>query len=226
MKIGFCAKLDRIKEVAEAGFDYIEPPVSAAAAWTEEEFEKNLALVKSAPIPVPSFNVMFPGDMALTNCTSRIGNPQNGLTIAVQGVTYVYDGSCWISQGASYPEWAGTMSLTGTQKYNTWATKYAVSDSTAAMREAYLLNCANTADAVAAAKAAFKPTSITINADGTVDVGLPAAPDGGFNGTVTVLGCETIDGEYHALTDGTFHDSLYSVPAGSNDRFFKAALDL
>ena len=174
----------------------------------------------------PSTVLMFPGDMALTNCTSRIGNPQNGLTIAVQGVTYVYDGSCWISQGASYPEWAGTMSLTGTQKYNTWATKYAVSDSTAAMREAYLLNCANTADAVAAAKAAFKPTSITINADGTVDVGLPAAPDGGFNGTVTVLGCETIDGEYHALTDGTFHDSLYSVPAGSNDRFFKAALDL
>ena len=65
MKIGFCAKLDRIGEVAEAGFDYIEPPVSAAAAWTEEEFEKNLALVKSAPIPVPSFNVMFPGDIAL-----------------------------------------------------------------------------------------------------------------------------------------------------------------
>ena len=65
MKIGFCAKLDRINEVAAAGFDYIEPPVSAAAAWTEEEFEKYLDAAKNAPIPVPSFNVLFPGDIAL-----------------------------------------------------------------------------------------------------------------------------------------------------------------
>ncbi len=65
MKIGFCAKLDRIGEVAAAGFDYIEPPVAAAAAWTEEEFEKYLELVKNAPIPAPAFNVLFPGEIAL-----------------------------------------------------------------------------------------------------------------------------------------------------------------
>ena len=65
MKIGFCAKLDRIDEVAAAGFDYIEPPVSAAAAWSEEEFEQYLELAKNAPIPVPSFNVLFPGEIAL-----------------------------------------------------------------------------------------------------------------------------------------------------------------
>ncbi len=65
MKIGFCAKLDRINEVAAAGFDYIEPPVSAAAAWAEEEFEKYLAIVKNASIPVPSFNVLFPGEITL-----------------------------------------------------------------------------------------------------------------------------------------------------------------
>ncbi|MBR4539214.1 MAG: sugar phosphate isomerase/epimerase [Clostridia bacterium] len=65
MKIGFCAKLDRIDEVAAAGFDYIEPPVSAAAAWNEEEFEKYLGIVKNASIPVPAFNVLFPGEIAL-----------------------------------------------------------------------------------------------------------------------------------------------------------------
>ena len=65
MKIGFCAKLDRINEVAAAGYDYIEPPVSAAAAWSEEEFEKYLEIVKNAPIPVLSFNVLFPGEIAL-----------------------------------------------------------------------------------------------------------------------------------------------------------------
>ena len=65
MKIGFCARLDRIQEVAAAGFDYIEPPVSAMANWTEEEFQENLNRVKAASIPAPSFNVLFPGDIAL-----------------------------------------------------------------------------------------------------------------------------------------------------------------
>ena len=63
MKIGFCAKLDRINEVAAAGFDYIELPVNAAAAWTDEEFEANLALAKAAPIPAPAFNLLFPKEM-------------------------------------------------------------------------------------------------------------------------------------------------------------------
>ena len=65
MKIGFCAKLDRINEVAAAGFDYIELPVNAAAAWTDEEFEANLALAKAAPIPAPAFNLLFPKEMEL-----------------------------------------------------------------------------------------------------------------------------------------------------------------
>ena len=65
MKIGFCAKIDRINEVAQAGFDYLEPTVSAAAAWTEEEFAAQLGLVKSAAIPTPAFNVLFPKDLQL-----------------------------------------------------------------------------------------------------------------------------------------------------------------
>ena len=67
MKIGFCAKIDRIDEVALAGFDYIEPPVTAAAEWTEEEFEANLAKVKAASIPAHSFNVLFPKTIELLN---------------------------------------------------------------------------------------------------------------------------------------------------------------
>ena len=65
MKIGFCAGLDRIGDVAAAGFDYIEPPISAMAAWTEEEFEAKLNAARKTGLPVYSFNVMFPGDMAL-----------------------------------------------------------------------------------------------------------------------------------------------------------------
>ena len=65
MKIGFCAKIERIDEVAQAGFDYLEPPVSAAAAWTEEEFKENLEKVQNASIPVPAFNVLFPKTLQL-----------------------------------------------------------------------------------------------------------------------------------------------------------------
>ena len=65
MKIGYCAKIDRIGEAAAAGFDYIEPPVNAAAAWTEEEFRENLARVKNAGIPAPAFNLLFPKQMEL-----------------------------------------------------------------------------------------------------------------------------------------------------------------
>ena len=71
MKIGFCAKIDRIDEVAQAGFDYLEPPVSAAAAWTEEEFESNLRKVQSAAIPTPAFNVLFPKEIQLLSPDTR-----------------------------------------------------------------------------------------------------------------------------------------------------------
>lgn len=65
MKIGFCAKIDRIDEVAAAGFDYIELPLSAAAAWTKEEFKTNLAKAQAAGIPAPCFNLLFPGEIEL-----------------------------------------------------------------------------------------------------------------------------------------------------------------
>ena len=130
------------------------------------------------------------------------------------------------ASGKVYPEWIDATSEIATAKYDAWATKFNVADPTAAQKDAYLLNCANTAEALAAAKAAFKTMAIMINADGTVDVGLPTAPEGGFNGTVTILGCETVAGTYHDLTTGTVIGTFYRVPAASNDRFFKASLDI
>ena len=51
-------------------------------------------------------------------------------------------------------------------------------------------------------------------------------PLAGFNGTVTIMGCETVDGTYHAVTDATTTDGvLYRIPL-SADRFFKASLAL
>gem|GEM_PF-2800040 len=174
--------------------------------------------------------VKFPSGMVFADCTARIALTTAagavGARIVVQGVTYTWDGSNWVSDGKVYPEWIDATSETLTAKYDAWAAKFNVGDPTAAQKDAYLLNCANTAEAVSAAKADFAVVSIAINADGTVDVGLPAAPVDGFNGTVTILGSETVNGTYHAVTAGTLIEALYRIPAASNDHFFKASLDL
>ncbi len=153
----------------------------------------------------------FPGDMTLADCTSRIGNVQNGLEIVAEGVTYVYDGSGWSPQGRSYPSWLDTSDRTSVAKYDAWAAKFNVSDASTAMEDAYLFNCANTTEAVSAAKAAFHITGVTYTANGVMEIGMPVAPEGGFNGTVRILGCETINGTYH--------------DAEPTDRFFKAVLE-
>ena len=73
MKIGFCANIDRIGEAAAAGYDYIELSVSAAAAWTEEEYRRNLAALKASGIPAPSYNVLFPGEIKLLSPETQDG---------------------------------------------------------------------------------------------------------------------------------------------------------
>ena len=65
MQIGYCAKPDQIGLVAAAGFDYIELPVHTIAGMTEEAFSDCLERVKAAPIPAPSFNLLFPGTLSL-----------------------------------------------------------------------------------------------------------------------------------------------------------------
>ena len=68
---------------------------------------------------------------------------------------------------------------------------------------------------------AFKITSIAVS-DEAVELGV-FAPAGG---TITILGSETVNGEYHAVTDATTTDGvLYRLPL-SNDRFFKASLEM
>ena len=65
MEFGFCGKPDQMKQAAEAGFDYLEMPVSFLAGLTEEEFEMVRGKAKEANLPTPSFNVLFPGSIRL-----------------------------------------------------------------------------------------------------------------------------------------------------------------
>ena len=61
MKIGFCAKLDRLQEVEQAGFAYIEPSVTSVCEMSDESFEAARRALAQASIPATSFNVLFPG---------------------------------------------------------------------------------------------------------------------------------------------------------------------
>ncbi|MDO5320247.1 MAG: hypothetical protein Q4G65_16590 [bacterium] len=85
------------------------------------------------------------------------------------------------------------------EKLAAWALDNEVTfaaDAASIIKDAFLLNCANDADAVAEAADEFKITSITVNDDGSVSVTTPA--DKNYNGTVEIVGSATIDGEYTA----------------------------
>ncbi len=67
---------------------------------------------------------------------------------------------------------------------------------------------------------AFKITSISVH-DEAVEFGVMVPADG----EVTILGSETVDGNYGALTTTKIGDGVYQVPV-STCRFFRAAMEL
>lgn len=87
----------------------------------------------------------------------------------------------------------------------------AFSDSGKIDIEAYLLNVANTVEAIAEGKANFKIPSITVDANGTVTV---TDPVGSYNGVITIKGSVTVNGTYNL------------DKADKTARFFKAFLSV
>ena len=67
---------------------------------------------------------------------------------------------------------------------------------------------------------AFKITSISVH-DESVEFGVMVPADG----EVTILGSESVNGAYNALTTTKIGDGVYQVPV-STCRFFKAAMEL
>ena len=112
------------------------------------------------------------------------------------------------SSGDEYPIYIDPSDTETKAKYDTWKETYGA-DTGSAHEDAFLLNCAPTAEAVAAAKANFKAT-ITVNADGTVTVTAP----GNYNVTPTIQGKQTLSNteEWHPKAEG--------------DKFFRAVLSL
>ncbi|MBO5520098.1 MAG: sugar phosphate isomerase/epimerase [Firmicutes bacterium] len=61
MKIGICTNIDNLETAARLGFDYAELAVTAVHGMTEEQMKA----LENSPIPLESFNVLFPGDFQL-----------------------------------------------------------------------------------------------------------------------------------------------------------------
>lgn len=112
---------------------------------------------------------------------------------------------------AEYPAEVVGKDATVKAKYDAWVKANNITDRTAASNvEAFILNCAPAQ--VDTEKDAFK-VSITIGADGTPVVTTPEGKV--YNGTITIVGSETLKGEYSAakVTD-------------KSAKFFKAILSL
>ena len=108
------------------------------------------------------------------------------------------------SSGDFVPNYIAGKSQETVAKYKAWASKYG-DDNQSANEDAYLLNCEPNAQAVAAAKAAFKFTSITPGVIPTID-------GSGYNGVVVILG-------------GTSLSNIATWDkATTTDTFFKATL--
>ena len=61
MKIGACISVDRLETAAGIGFDYAELAVTAVNSLSEVQ----LKALQSSPIPIETFNCLFPGDLPL-----------------------------------------------------------------------------------------------------------------------------------------------------------------
>jgi len=66
IRLGVCTKPENMALLAGQGFDYIEISLSWLHGLTDEEYAKQLAIVKAAPIGVESANGMMPGAIKVT----------------------------------------------------------------------------------------------------------------------------------------------------------------
>jgi sugar phosphate isomerase/epimerase len=71
MRIGCCTRLNNIRLVEQAGYDYIEPPVieTLVPEETEESFNKIRKLAEKATIIPEAFNIFMQGDLKITGET-------------------------------------------------------------------------------------------------------------------------------------------------------------
>ncbi len=101
MEIGFCAGPERMQEVAAAGFDYIELPVTRIATLSEAEFCRLRDEAARMKLPCPSFNVLFPGEISLLSSAQSEAEIVGYLDHAMQRLQRLGGKVCVFGSGRS-----------------------------------------------------------------------------------------------------------------------------
>ncbi|MBQ8092466.1 MAG: sugar phosphate isomerase/epimerase [Clostridia bacterium] len=86
MKIGFCAKPAQVSEIANAGYDYMEPPVNAIAGMETDAFQAFVRQTWEAGIATPSFNLLYPKNLALLDPATEDSQITAYLSLAFERV--------------------------------------------------------------------------------------------------------------------------------------------
>lgn len=66
IRLGICTQIQYAPQIAQIGFDYIEPSMSAIAAMTDAEFDEARRILASCGIQAEAMNGMVPGTIRLT----------------------------------------------------------------------------------------------------------------------------------------------------------------
>ena len=66
IRLGVCTEPKNIDLIAALGFDYIEVSLSWLSGLSDDEYQKQLQIVRGAPIGAEAANGMLPGDLRLT----------------------------------------------------------------------------------------------------------------------------------------------------------------
>ena len=66
IKLGVCADIGKINQVARAGFDYLECSLTALEAMPEGDYQAALDRVSASPIKVEAVNGMLPATLPVT----------------------------------------------------------------------------------------------------------------------------------------------------------------
>jgi sugar phosphate isomerase/epimerase len=90
MELGFCSGIDFIRDVAEAGFDYIELPVKSLLIEKEErEFLNFKKYLSKFPLKPKVFNCFIPEKLKITGENINFGEIENYLNISIRRVKEV-----------------------------------------------------------------------------------------------------------------------------------------
>lgn len=84
MKLGICTSIPHAAQMAQLGYDYIEPPLREIAALSPEAFADQRRMLADAGIACEVMNCMLPGDLKVTGPSADLSRLDDYLAAAFE----------------------------------------------------------------------------------------------------------------------------------------------